>query len=238
VSLLHIPDSAQKKAMSRAWGKFFGMKFAIGGKLSERALAECLFPIPRISLCIPPPPPPQCPFLQPQGLLMLKLRTLVPALFLAFSASAFAEDVKVTLTGAHICCGKCEKAIKEAVEGAGAKATVSRKETVVTAADAATAQKAVDALVEAGFWAVSDNAGVAPKDDSGVAAGAVKRLELTDVHDCCCKCEKAIVAAAKSVEGVKEAVVKDGDLVVEGDFDGAKVVAALHAAGLHGKLKK
>ncbi len=168
---------------------------------------------------------------------MLKLRTLVPVLFLALGVSAMAEDASVPLTGAHLCCGKCEKAAAKAVEGTGAKAAIADKTITVTAADAAAAQKAVDALVEAGFWAISGKDGVAAKDNSGVKAGAAKRLELTGVHQCCGKCEKAILAAVKGVKGVEGAAVNGNSVVVEGEFDGAEVVAALHAAGLHGKAK-
>lgn len=170
----------------------------------------------------------------------LALPAFASALALVLAVSAQAADTTVTLTDAHLCCGKCENAVAKAVKSAGAKAEVKDKKIIVTAADAAEAQKAADALVAAGFWFKSDNAAVSAKDTSGVKAGTVTRLELTGVHSCCGKCAKAVHAALDKIDGVKAVVAEahNDKVVVEGSFDAAKVVEALHATGLHGKVKE
>ncbi|MCC9609758.1 cation transporter [Blastopirellula sp. JC732] len=172
------------------------------------------------------------------------LRTTLALLFSValFSQAAYAETT-VTLTKMHLCCGKCVKAVEAAVKDMpGVKVDVTAKEgkTVLTAADDKSAQAALDAIAKAGFHAETDSEELKMKDDSGVKAGAVKRLALTGLHNCCGACTKSIKEAVATVDGVKADTAKpnESSMVIEGNFDAAEVVEALLAAGFHVKVKQ
>ena len=161
---------------------------------------------------------------------------------LAWAVPARAET-KVELKGVHLCCGACVKGVAKALESVdGAKAVCDRdhKTVTITAPDEQTAQKALDALAAAGYQGETDSKDLTIKDDSGAAAGKVQTLTLTGVHNCCNSCCKAIKAAVKKVDGVKDDTCKPKTETfdVTGDFDAAEVVKALNAAGFHVKVKK
>ena len=109
-----------------------------------------------------------------------------------------------------------------------------------TATDAKAAQKALDALAEAGFHGdTGDSKGFAFKDDSGVKSGQVKTLTVTGFHNSCGGCVKSFREAIKDVKGVAgdNAKAKVTTAQVTGDFDAAELVKALNKAGFHVKVK-
>lgn len=170
------------------------------------------------------------------------LSLLSLACVLAWAAAARAETT-VELKGVHLCCGRCVTAVDTLVKGVeGAKAVCDReaKTITITAPDAKTAQKAVEALTAGGFQGHADSKEVTIKDDSGAAKGKVKTLTVTGVHNCCNSCCKAIKAAVKKVDGVQgdTAKPKADTFEVTGDFDAADLVKALNAAGFHVKVKQ
>lgn len=159
-----------------------------------------------------------------------------------FAANVQAETI-VSLSNMHLCCGACVKGVTTAVgtvDGASVKVQQDDNSATITAGDDATAQKALDALAAAGFHGKSDSKELKIKDDSGVKAGKVQRLELVGVHNCCGGCNKAVKAAIASVDGVvaDTAKPKSDTVVIEGDFDGQAVVKALLKAGFHVTAKK
>jgi mercuric ion binding protein len=167
----------------------------------------------------------------------------VPALcgLLVLSAPARGET-KVELKGVHLCCGACIKGVGAALKGIeGVKPACDKNAgtVTITATDDATAQKAVDALSDAGFFGTSSNDKVAIKPATGVAKGKVKSLSLSSLHNCCGSCCKAIKGAVKTVDGVKgdTAKPKVADFEVTGDFDPADVLKALNAAGFQAQVK-
>lgn len=167
------------------------------------------------------------------------LAALAVCLLLGSSAMA---ATKVTLSNVHLCCGKCEVGANKALATVdGAKGKVDRKAgtIAITASDAATAQKALDALAAAGYHGSSDNDKLAIKDDSG-AKGKTKRIVLTGVHNCCGGCGKAITKACNSVDGVQATALKAKatTFVVEGDFDATALIQAIYKAGFHATVKK
>lgn len=175
-------------------------------------------------------------------MLATRLSVMAVAFGMLVSAQAVRADSTVTLSKMHLCCGACVKAVNSAVdgvEGAQVKVDSDAGSAVITAPDAATAQKAVDAIAAAGFHAQSDSKTVQIKDDSGVKPGQVERIELSGIHNCCGACNRAIKDALGSVDGVlgDTAKAKQSTLVVEGNFDAAKLVKALNAAGFHVKVK-
>ncbi len=158
-------------------------------------------------------------------------------------AGAVRAETTVVVKGTHLCCGMCLAAvgkIVKTVDGAAAKCDQKEKTITITAPDAATAQKAVDALSAGGFYGTIDSKDVKFKEDSGVTKGKVKTLTLEGVHDCCGMCANAIKAAVKKVDGVTGDTVKakSDTFEVTGDFDAEALVKALNGAGYHVKVKK
>ena len=122
----------------------------------------------------------------------------------ALTVFAYAET-KVQVSNIHLCCRACGNAVTAAVEQVdGASVVVDQENGSVTlsAADDATAQKALDAIAAAGFHGKTDHNKLAFKDDSGAKSGKVKRAEFTGVHNCCGGCNRAIKEAIASVDGV------------------------------------
>jgi len=82
---------------------------------------------------------------------------------LALAPLSWAADVTVTISKVHLCCDKCVTAVDKvvaSVPGATAVADKTARTIAITAADAATVQKAADALVKAGFYGESSDASV------------------------------------------------------------------------------
>ncbi|HET6247082.1 MAG TPA: hypothetical protein VFE47_05225 [Tepidisphaeraceae bacterium] len=170
---------------------------------------------------------------------MNRTASLIVGVFVSFVAASWAAaETTVTLEKTHLCCNSCVKAVTAAVTavpGATAKCDTKTGTITIKAADEASAQKAVDALSEAGFYGKATGATI--KDDSGAPAGNVKTLTVT-THNCCGKCTKAIDKAIASVPGAKgQAKAKEDTFTVTGDFDAAKLVAALNDAGFCVKTK-
>lgn len=120
------------------------------------------------------------------------------------TAFASAEST-VKLSNVHLCCKGCvtgvEKAVKK-VSGVTVTADADAETVTLTAPDTATAQKAVDSMVDAGYFAKSEDPTVKVRDNSGAKDGKVTTLTVTDVHLCCGKCVKAVAAALGDVKGV------------------------------------
>jgi copper chaperone CopZ len=172
----------------------------------------------------------------------IRLTAVACAFLFGLSAVARAETT-VELKGTHLCCGQCVKAVSDTlkgIDGVTGKCDQKAKTVTITAKDDATAQKAIDALVEAGFSGTTNSDKVKVKDESGVKAGKVKSLTLTNVHNCCGACTTAIKNTLKKVDGVKGDTVKakSDSFEVTGDFDAEAVVKALNAAGFHVKVKQ
>ena len=158
------------------------------------------------------------------------------------SASAVAES-KVTVTKSHLCCPKCFKGAEGAVakvEGASISIDQQTKTMTISGKDDATVKKALGALARAGFHGETDSKKLKFSTKSGVEKGKVSRLALTGVHNCCPKCMKGLTDAIGTVKGVSANTVAKGKraFVVEGDFDGAELIAALYKAGFHARTPK
>src|ERR1039457_6695679 len=101
-----------------------------------------------------------------------------PALVLSIAlAPAALADVTVMLKDVHICCNNCVKAIDKAtatVSGATAVSDKDAETVTITAPDNATAQKAVDTLVAAGYFGVSSDPAIKVDAPSGAPAGKVQ----------------------------------------------------------------
>jgi copper chaperone CopZ len=154
-----------------------------------------------------------------------------------FSNGAAVAETKVKLTDMHICCKGCTNGILKAVDGLkGVTVDVDQdaEEATITAADAVGAQAAIDAIAAAGYHATVQGDGVSMK--AGTAPdGKVKRLTVSNAHNCCGACTRAIQAAMKTVDGVQADTCKpkQAEFVVEGNFNAQALVAALEKVGFH-----
>ena len=172
---------------------------------------------------------------------LTKAFVLAAVLGLASASMALAETT-VKLSNVHLCCGSCVKGIEASVgkvKGATVAADKDAGTVTITAADEATATKAVNAVGKAGYYGKSDNAKIAvaatKADDAKVTS-----LKITGLHLCCGKCVKAFDAAVKKVDGVTghTAENKSTDATISGNFSPKAVIAALNEAGLNAAIAK
>ena len=171
----------------------------------------------------------------------LILASAVLALTLAVSTQAAESSVK--LTDVHLCCQSCVKGVDKAVgkiEGVKATSDMDEKTVSLTGPDTATLQKAVDALVAAGYYGKSSDAAITVSSATGAKDQKVKSLEVNDVHLCCGSCVKAVSKALGSVSGVTGNTAAKGatTFTINGDFNDKEAMDALQKAGLTGHVAK
>lgn len=173
---------------------------------------------------------------------MNKLLTFATVLITTVAYSAFAES-SVKLSGVHLCCGSCVKGADKAVSTVtGATSATDKDAGTVTikGSDTATVQKAVDALIAAGYFGTSSDAEIKVKAKSGAKKAKVQTLKLAGVHLCCTKCVTAVNDTVSKVTGVKANTATKGaeSFEVTGDFSPKEVVSALNKVGLTGQVAK
>jgi copper chaperone CopZ len=173
----------------------------------------------------------------------MKSFVMIAAMGLAMALPASAKDVSVKLNGVHLCCQSCVKGAQTAVDKvAGVTLTASQDEDTVSLSgpDKATVQKAVDSLVEAGYYGKSTDSGIKVKASTGATGAKVQSLEIEGVHLCCGKCVKAVNEALGKVGGVTGNTATKGakKFTVTGDFRDTDVFTALQKTGLTGQIAK
>lgn len=172
---------------------------------------------------------------------MKKILSLV-AVLLSLGLSARAADTSVKLSGVHLCCNGCVKGAEKAISsvtGATAQCDKDAGTVTINSPDKAGAQKAVDALVAAGYFGASSDSGIKVKAHSGSKKkGQVQSLKVTGVHLCCAKCVTGVNDALAKAKGVKANTAAKGveSFEVTGDFKAKDVFTALNKAGLTGKV--
>lgn len=168
---------------------------------------------------------------------------LLVALVVSLSLAGFAfAETKVTVSGTHLCCGACLKAVDTTLKdmnGVKFKSDQGAKTIEITADSEADAQKAIDALATAGFYGKLDNDKIKYKPVAADDA-ATEKIEVTGIHNCCGQCTTAIKKAVTSVSGVTGTNIKNKDttFAVEGKFKSSEVVKALLDAGFYAQVKK
>ena len=172
----------------------------------------------------------------------MKSKLAALALALAFGSAAFGQFT-VTLNRVHLCCTSCVKGVDRATAslgGVAAKCDSDAGTVTITAPDKATAQKAVDALVGAGFFGVASDRAIKVDATSGAPDGYVESLTVKGVHLCCQDCVDAVVGALARVPGVKANTARKSAATFEvtGNFNAKEVFGALQQAGLAGKAAK
>lgn len=162
------------------------------------------------------------------------------AAVVALTLSARAAEMTAKITNVHLCCDSCVKGVEKVVAKVkDVTAVVNKDEETVslTGPDKATVQKAVDALVEAGYFGKSSDASIKIVSTTGAKGQKVQMLKVKDVHLCCGKCVKSVNTALESVAGVKANTATKGakSFEITGDFNDKEVFDALQKAGLTGK---
>lgn len=170
---------------------------------------------------------------------------LATAILLAVSIpfAARAAD-PVLVEGPHNCCPTCLKTITKVLENVR-DVTVDQKKKTITAKSKSDAKKAVDKLMDAGFFATIDGVkpGEAPSaaasKSGATAAKKVKSATVTGVHNCCLKCRNMIWDACKEVPGVTQVEIEPESpaFTVAGEFTREDLLASLNKAGFNGKIK-
>ena len=168
----------------------------------------------------------------------MKINILSVLVLSLVTSAVFAEET-VTLTKVHNCCKKCTDGLNKAVANApGVTAKINKSSVALTAASITDIQKAVDAILAAGYTGTSDSPKV--KAEAGTAANqSVNELTVSGVHLCCQKCVTAVDKAVKAVPGVKtDTAAKGSDTFkIEGNFNAKDLMAALSEAGFTGTAK-
>jgi copper chaperone CopZ len=171
----------------------------------------------------------------------MRFSHLVPALALLGAASLCLAESTVKLSDVHICCGACVRNVDTtvaAVSGAKGVADQATRTVTITAPDAATAQKAVNALIAGGYFGKSSDASIKVDAPSGAPDGKVQKLEVAGVHLCCGKCVSTVKEVLGKVDGVRESTVvqKAPSFTVTGDFEAKRVFEELNKAGFSGHV--
>lgn len=152
------------------------------------------------------------------------------------------SQIKVELTGVHLCCQGCVDAADAALMSAtGVKSRCDMENGTVsfTSDDDAAAQQALDAFGAAGFYGRADKQKLAMKAVNDVPRGKVNRVKVSGIHNCCGLCCKAIKEAIATVDGVTGDTAEPQATTFEvlGDFDAAGLVKALNAAGFSARVE-
>jgi copper chaperone CopZ len=146
----------------------------------------------------------------------------------------------VVVEGPHNCCGSCKNAITKLLANVR-DVSVDEKKGTITAKGKSDAKKAIEALMDGGFYATMAGEGSKSesKSTSSAAVKKVKSATVMGVHNCCLKCRNMISDAVKEVPGVTEATVEPEakSFTVAGEFTKEDLIAALNKAGFNGKVK-
>ena len=153
------------------------------------------------------------------------------------------NEIKVELTGVHLCCQGCVNAADTAlmsVEGVHSRCEMENGTVTLTAKDDTAAQKALDALAAAGFYGKSDDQNLVMKPVGTLPAGKVKSVKMSGIHNCCGPCCDAIKEAINSVQGVTSNTAKPRvtTFAVTGDFYAADLERALNRAGFSAQIRQ
>ncbi len=156
-------------------------------------------------------------------------------------ATSTQNHVQVRLSGVHLCCDLCAEAVVSAVNGVPDTSCQfdAQNNVLISANSHESAQKALDAIADAGLHGQTDDPRLSMKLPPGLPAGNVHKLHLSGIHNCCQGCLDEIKGAIRSVSGVTgdTAAPHQTQFEVTGDFDATQLIRALNAAGFHARVK-
>lgn len=158
--------------------------------------------------------------------------------------TAATSQAQVEVSGVHLCCGGCAKAVGQAlaeVDGVSNASCDRDAKTVNFNASGEEAIKAgLTALAKAGFHgkAIMGNRELKYPAEEVEKDAASDEITFYGVHLCCGGCAKAVGEALKGL-GEPACDREAKTVTLKGDgISVAKAVAALNKAGFHGSLKK
>src|SRR5438067_12366062 len=99
------------------------------------------------------------------------------AVLLACTLSSRSAETTAKITNVHLCCKSCVSGVQKAVgkvEGASAVADQDSGTVTLNGPDAATVQKAADALVAAGYFGTTDDKNLKLKPATGATGRKVQ----------------------------------------------------------------
>lgn len=168
---------------------------------------------------------------------MMQIKWLSGLFFMSLFSLNAGESVE--LTGVHLCCNGCVKAIDKAVQASGAESTCDKgsKTVTVKAKDSASMKKALKAVAKAGYF--GESKGEFQVIQEGSEDKKVKKASLGNFHNCCKKCTTGMIKAVEAVKGVKKHSVaqKKRDFVVEGDFNLGDLLKSINQHGFSVSVK-
>lgn len=168
----------------------------------------------------------------------MKKSLFASLLFLLVAGLAKAETT-VTLEGVHNCCKSCTNGIVKAGSSVKDVTVTAEGETVtIVSKSKANAKKAVEAIMEAGYYGKSSEESVSTLSTTKTEK-KLTEATVTGAHLCCQKCVNAMTEAVKAVPGVTEynIVNKEKTFTVKGEFTESALLASMNKAGFHGTVK-
>lgn len=164
---------------------------------------------------------------------------------LGLSASTARAD-KVTVRGAHLCCGACVAGAQEALDGIKgvSKVTcdVNSKTINFLATDEAAAKAGIAGLAKGGFYGdVAHGNKILKFPDAGAKKGdRTNKIKFHGLHLCCGACVTGAQKAVQSVPGLKAIDIdrKEGTMTLSGaSLVVTDALKALNKGGFYGKIK-
>jgi hypothetical protein len=172
--------------------------------------------------------------------MMSPIRCLLLSACLSPGLIRAAEGVVVPIERVHLCCDDCVDGVRSAVTAAGATRILADQDTsrlVIFAPDMAAAQKAVKAMVAAGYYGRSKNPAIPTTGATGAKDAKVKTLQIEGVHLCCSSCIEQAAGALVAVPGVTNVDAASSAIIqVKGDFNEKAALDALLDVGFSGKV--
>lgn len=175
--------------------------------------------------------------------MMQKIR-LAALTGIVVALTAATSQAQVQVSGVHLCCGGCAKAVGQALADVDGVSNASCNRDAKTVSFNASGDEAIKAglaaLAKAGFHgkAVMGNRPLEFPSEEVKENASSDEITFYGVHLCCGGCVKALDAAFKDI-GQTSADREAKTVTLKGDsINIRKAVAALNKAGFHGSLKK
>ncbi len=160
-------------------------------------------------------------------------------------SSAYAD--KVTIRGAHLCCGACVAGAEEALDGikgiSNVGCDVNSKTISFVASDEAAAKAGIEGLAKGGFYGAAAHGNkILSFPDAGAKKGVKNnKVKFHGLHLCCGACVTGAQKAVQDVAGLKTIDIdrKDGTMTLVGNsILVTDALKALNKGGFYGSLKQ
>lgn len=156
-------------------------------------------------------------------------------------ATTHQTQTQVNLSGVHLCCGGCSDALIQGatqVPGVSAETDESEGTAVITGPSPEALQQALEGIAANGLYGESDHPDLAIKFDSNLTQDRVQKATVSDIHNCCGPCYRAIRKAVHRTPGVVADTGEPGvtRFEVTGDFAPVDLLKSLHKYGFNARV--